>query len=453
MRRLKLALPLVVACLLFACVAPAPLFAAATAAAPYGPTLEPSIEDDTGDDYEEMARVARVSLIRGDVSLRRAGSQKWERAALNTPLVEGDRLATGDDSRLEIQIDARNFIRVGSYATLDILTLRDEGVALSLAEGTISLRLAEFDREREYFEIDAPGSTIAAEKRGVYRLDVAQSGDVRVTARDGARARIYSETSGFTLREGRTASLRAGGADAGDWDLSSAAAASLDAWDTWVDDRERDLTARLRYDNRDRYYDRHLWGAEELDSYGDWVHVNDYGYVWRPRLTVINNYYNWAPYRYGRWTWFPPYGWTWVADEPWGWAPYHYGRWVYVDNNWCWTPRFYGYGRRSWWRPALVAFVYVPSSYGEHVAWYPLGYHHPDPRSRHYRAARPDRLTPLGRNEIANIRRANPIYQRAVTSLPARDFGSAARGDGTLRARPASAEIARRALEGEPVRG
>jgi len=404
-----------------------------------------AVEDDG---YEETARVARVSLIRGDVSLRRAGGKKWERAALNVPLVEGDRLATGPDSRVEVQIDARNFLRVGPYSTLDIVTLREEGVALSLSEGTATLRLARFDREREYFEIDAPGTTVAAERRGLYRIDATTEGRVRVTVRDDGRARIYSENSGFNLRDGRTAELSAAGsADEADWNFSDAAAS--DSWDSWIVEREGYLASRLRYEGRERYYDDNVWGAEELDAYGDWVEHREYGHVWRPRTTVINNYYNWAPYRYGHWNWLPAYGWTWVGDEPWGWAPYHYGRWVHVDNYWCWAPRGHvGYQGRSWWRPALVAFVFVARLGGEHVAWYPLPYHHRDPHSNYWRRALgTDRLRALRRDEIANLRRVNPIYQRAVSSLPAREFG------GAHRARPADTEIARKALTGEPVFG
>jgi len=402
--------------------------------------------DDDG--YEETARVARVSLIRGDVSVRRAGSNKWERATLNLPLVEGDRLATGPDSHLEIQIDARNFIRVGEYATLDIVTLRDEGVALSLPEGTATLRLARFDREREYFEIDAPGSTVAAERAGLYRLDVTREGRVRVTVRDDGRARIYNENSGFTLRNNRTAELVSlDGGDETDWNFSDAA--SFDSWDMWVDDRERFLASRLRHDGRERYYDSAVWGAEELDAYGDWVSHRDYGYVWRPRVTIINNYYNWAPYRHGHWRWLPYYGWTWIGDEPWGWAPYHYGRWVYVDNYWCWAPRGYvGYRNRSWWRPALVAFVFVARLGGEHIAWYPLPYHHRDPHSNFWRRALgTDKLRSLRREEVARLRHVTPMYQRAVSSLPAREFGTLGRG------RPADPETSRKALAGEPVLG
>jgi hypothetical protein len=404
-------------------------------------------DEDYADEYDETSRVVRVSLIRGEVSLRRNAGQQWEEAKLNFPLVEGDTLSTGRDARVEIQIDARNFVRLDEDSILRIVTLRDEGVALSLSEGTATLRLARFDRDREYFEVDAPRTTFAAEKQGLYRLDVEpEKSSVRLTVREGGRARVYSDTSGFTVRDGRAAELVYEGADAGDWNLTSAN--TFDTWDFWVDERERYLAKQLRYEQRDRYYDREVWGAEELDAYGDWFYIKDYGWLWRPHATVINNYYDWAPYRHGHWIWCPPYGWTWVGDEPWGWAPYHYGRWVYYNNNWCWAPRGYGYNyRRSWWRPALVAFVYIPTSYGEHVAWYPLTHGQHDPRGRHYRQQR-QLLTPLRRGELARLERSNPAFLRAVTTLPARDFGQR-----TARLQPAAADIARRAVTGEPVRG
>jgi hypothetical protein len=442
---LLLAKPLATLFLLFTLAANAPdIFAAAnnTATTPTKTAVDEE-EDDAG--YEETARVVRVSLLRGDVSLRRAGSKNWEKATLNLPLVEGDRLATGAGAHLEIQIDARNFVRLGEYATLDIVTLRDEGVALSVPEGTATLRLANFDKDREYFEIDAPKTTLAAEQKGSYRLDVAQNGNVRVTVRDGGRARLYSETSGFTLRDGRTAELvYSDAATDGDWELS--AARSDDDWDKWVDERERHLASRLRYDKRDRYYDSYVWGAEELDAYGDWVDSGEYGYVWRPHVTVINVYNDWAPYRYGHWRWISPYGWTWVGDEPWGWAPYHYGRWVYVNNYWCWAPRGYAHYRgRSWWRPALVAFVSFGDSYDSNVCWYPLGYRQRDPRSNFFRRGR-DRA--IDQRRIANLDRVNPIYQRAVTTMEARQFAR-----GMTRGRPATKELAMRAVSTDPVRG
>ncbi|HYN86732.1 MAG TPA: DUF6600 domain-containing protein, partial [Pyrinomonadaceae bacterium] len=427
------------------------LCASATARADEEDQYEP-------DEYDETARVVRVSLMRGEVSLRRAGNIEWEPARLNIPLVEGDTLATGRDARVEIQFDAYNFVRVGEQSVLSVVTLREEGAALSISEGTATLRLARFDRAREYFELDAPKSTVSAETKGLYRVDVGRDGDVRVTVRDDGRARVYSETSGFLLRSGRTARLAYDTFADGDWEISQAAA--FDDWDAWNDERERHLAVLLRYENRERYYDADIYGAEELDTYGDWVHQEPYGWVWRPRASVVSQYPDWAPYRHGHWAWCPPYGWTWVPDEPWGWAPYHYGRWVYVNDNWCWVPRAYGRRHgRAWWRPALVVFVkivlrtgrHLGRHPGTHIAWYPLGYGHRDPHSRNYRRGRHDRherrpLDPVRGSEAANIIRRNPELMRAVTILREQEFG-------TQRARPAPTDLAQRAMTGEPVQG
>ena len=396
-------------------------------------------DDDDAEDYDVKARVVRVSLINGEASLKRNGDSDWERARLNVPLVEGDTVSTERESRLEIQVDARNFVRLEANSILRIVTLREEGVALSIVEGTASVRLAKFDRDREYFEVDAPRVTIALEKNGLYRIDVPREGRIRLTARDGGRARIYSESSGFALRDGRTAELIVDESNDGDWELLTAG--PNDLWDNWVDDRERYLAQRLNYDNK--YYDNYIWGAEELDAYGSWEYVQDYGWIWRPDITIINNYFNWAPYRHGYWTWCQPYGWTWVGYEPWGWAPYHYGRWVHYNNYWAWCPRSYYSRKRSWWRSALVAFHF---SFGSSVSWYPLSYYHRDPRSHHY--GNQDRLKPLRGEELANLRRVNPAYLRAVTSVPARDFGA---DGGKFRAVDES--VARRVMSGEPLRG
>ncbi|HKZ79502.1 MAG TPA: DUF6600 domain-containing protein [Pyrinomonadaceae bacterium] len=399
-------------------------------------------EDDDSDDYDVKARVARISLVSGEATLKRDGSADWEQVRVNVPLVEGDVLKTEREARIEIQVDARNFIRIGPASVLRLVTLRDEGIALSLVEGTLSIRLVKFDREQEYFEVDAPKTTLAAERKGIYRIDVGSGGRVRLTARDGGRARIYSETSGFVLRDGRAAELVAEGTNAGDWELM--AAADPDSWDTWIDERERFLAQRTSYNPQ--YYDSHIWGAEDLYAYGNWVYTNDYGWIWQPHITVINSYDNWTPYRYGHWTWFAPYGWTWVGYEPWGWAPYHYGRWVYHNNYWAWCPRSQYYRHRSWWRPALVAFVSFHFSFGDHICWYPLSYHQRDPYSRRYRGN--DRLTPLRRQEVAELRRTNPAYLRAVTAVPARNFGAA-----TARLQPATNQLARRVINAEPLRG
>ena len=405
----------------------------------FTPIIVRADDDDDADDYDVKARVARISMLDGQVNLKRSDSKDWETAKLNYSLVEGDTVSTAADSKLEIQVDARNFIRLSSNSVLRIVTLRDEGIAISAVEGTVTLRLANFDRKRGYFELDAPKTTFAAEKNGLYRIDVPKDGRVRLTVRDGGSARIYSDTSGFALRDGRAAELVVEGETAGDWELM--AAAPRDAIDDWVAEREKYLAQRLKYDVK--YYDEDVWGGEDFGAYGDWIKTDDYGYIWRPFPSAISVYSDWAPYRYGQWTWCPPYGWTWVGYEPWGWAPYHYGRWVYYNGYWAWCPRSQFYRHRSWWRPALVAFS-VDLRFGDNICWYPLNYYQRDPHRR-YRHGDRDRDRDRYRDD--DRRRHDHDNWRGVTRVPRRDFGNPER-----RGRGVDETIARRVIDRDPQR-
>jgi hypothetical protein len=327
------------------------------------------------DDYvpEVTARVARISFLRGDALIKRADSDDWERASLNLPVVEGDQIATELNARLEIQFDRDSFLRLAENSYLKIITLRDEGVALSLPQGTLSLRVLNFDKASRYFEIDAPQTTVSVQRTGMYRIDAGDkdSTQVRVTATDGAEARVYSENSGFTLRSGRSATVYLDGAEKGEWQMADASRYA-DEWDNWVLERDEKIAKLLRDAYYDKYYDRDMYGAEDLNDYGEWVFSRKYGWVWKPYRNSLSGYADWSPYRYGQWRWIPPYGWTWVNDEPWGWATYHHGRWVYDNGEWYWTPYASYRPRRSWWRPALVVVTWS----GSQICWYPLPYNY-----------------------------------------------------------------------------
>ena len=330
------------------------------------------------DDIPDVtARVARISFIRGEAQIRRAGVDEWEVATLNLPVVEGDEIATGD-GRIELQFDIHTHVRLAENSYLKIATLKDEGIAVSLPTGTFSVKITTFDKDKTFFEADAPGTTFAVQRSGTYRIDAGQEGgnEIRLSADDGGEARIYSENAGFTLKNGRSVRLFIDGSRAGEWE-SGDLARYQDEFDEWTEARDEMIAKRLADAYYDRYYDQDIYGAEDLNGYGQWVHSADYGYVWRPFISAISVYADWSPYRYGHWRWMPLYGWTWVNDEPWGWATYHHGRWIYDRGYWVWSP--YGYYRtsRSWWFPALVVF----NVYNNNYCWYPLPYRH---RYRHY---------------------------------------------------------------------
>ncbi|HUI26341.1 MAG TPA: DUF6600 domain-containing protein, partial [Candidatus Kryptonia bacterium] len=97
-----------------------------------------------------------------------------------------------------------------------------------------------------------------------------------------------------------------------------------------------------------------VYGADELDHYGSWRVLPEYGPAWFPQGVARD----WAPYSSGTWVWDPYYQWTWVDHAAWGWAPYHYGRWVFVNGFWAWAPG--PLVATPVYAPALVAFFGGP---------------------------------------------------------------------------------------------
>ena len=350
-----------------------PAFAAASVAQTVNLPDSANYQINDDDEPEVTARVARISFISGAARIRRSGVEEWESATLNLPLVAGDEITTDGASKIEIQIDKNKHLRLSENSYLKIVTLRDDNIAVSLSLGTLTLRITSFNKDREFFEIDAPKTTIAIQRAGAYRVDAGRVSDaeLRVAAREGGEARIYSEGSGFTLKSGRSSRISIDGQNAGEWETGDATR-YRDDFDEWSSDRDSIIGKRLSNAYYDKYYDNDIYGADDLNDSGEWVNIPAYGNVWRPLQRSISVYVDWSPYRYGHWRWMPPYGWIWVNDEPWGWATYHHGRWFYDAGHWYWSPYGYYRPRRSWWFPALVSI----NIYNNNTCWYPLSYRH-----------------------------------------------------------------------------
>jgi hypothetical protein len=300
-----------------------------------GPALAQSSEEGPG------RGVARISVINGDVSMRRGDTGDWTAAAVNAPLVVQDRLFTGAGSRAEVQFDYANMIRLAANSEVRLAELEYRRYTIQLARGLVTFRVLR-DQESDV-EISTPSVAVRPVKRGIYRVAVHEDGTTEIAVRSG-EAEIFTPNGVERLKSGRTMLAR-GTASNPEFQLASNI--PEDDWDRWNERRDRDLERSGSY----RYVSRDIYGAEDLDNHGRWVYVAPYGYVWSPYVSV-----GWAPYRLGRWSWIDYYGWTWLSYDPWGWAPYHYGRWFHHGPyGWLWWPGG-GIYTRHYWQPALVGF-------------------------------------------------------------------------------------------------
>jgi len=314
-------------------------------------------------DPDDLKRgVARISLINGDVSVRRGDSGDWVAGVINAPLMTDDRIASGSNSRGEVQFDSSNMFRFGANTELRLSQLEYSRYQMELAHGIVTFRV---QRPSDVnIEIDTPSISVRPQKVGDYRISVNEAGETEVTAR-GGDVEIFTPAGSQWVRSGQTLMARG---SASDPEFQIVAANSPDDWDRWNESRDHTLLQSQSA----RYVGPGVYGAEDLDNNGNWVNVPEYGMVWQPTVGA-----DWAPYQYGRWVWQDWYGWTWVSYDPWGWAPYHYGRWFWQARcGWCWYPGVFGV--RHYWSPALVGFfgfghggIGVGFGFGN-VGWVPL---------------------------------------------------------------------------------
>jgi hypothetical protein len=312
---------------------------------------------------EPPARVGRVSFVSGELGFHLAGETAWSAAKANYPVATGGSFWTDPKSRAELRIGSRT-IDLSGNTELDVTKLNEQIMQLALPQGRINLRVRTL-LEGESIEIDLPRGAVWILQSGIYDVD-AGAGDQpeRIAVFEGS-ARFVGGTLDVAINAGDAAVI------SGTQTLTAATErASPDDFSKWC--RSRD------YDERRLAAPYHvspqMTGYEELDEYGSWRAVPQYGEVWFPRRVAAG----WAPYREGHWVWLDPWGWSWVDDEPWGFAPFHYGRWATVEDQWAWVPG--DFVPQPVYAPALVAFVgdfgtgyWDAADVGPAVGWFPLG--------------------------------------------------------------------------------
>src|SRR5260370_7155185 len=127
--------------------------------------------------------VGRLSLIHGDVSMQRGDSGDWSTVTLNTPLVRGDQVATGDQSRTEIQLDYANIMRLSSRAHVKIAHLTRTHIQLQIPHGSNNYTV--FNGNEANTEIDTPNVTVRPLRPGRYRVQVNSDDETDIIVRSG----------------------------------------------------------------------------------------------------------------------------------------------------------------------------------------------------------------------------------------------------------------------------
>ena len=373
-----------------------------------------------------LPNAARIQRVEGEVALdntnaQNAENEQWIAATENQPFSVGDRIYTRDNGRASLAFTGRNFARLNSNTSLDVLALNDERTQLALRDGSAMFDVGYLD-SGDLFEVATPYGAVDFQQPGLYNVGI-DNGQVLVSVLSGL-AQVVGLGGNGQISKGEL--LRLAGTTAADVVLSR-----LDGRDAgyqvddyyayqyprYYDGRYRDYNAYLndpyyfdpyRRNVSYQYANSYIPGLYDLDYYGDWQNIDGYGYAWAPRVDA-----GWSPYQTGYWYTDYPYGPTWVSNEPWGYAPYHYGRWAFAGDRWYWVPE--ATNVTPVYSPALVSFI--PFGQNE-IGWVPLA--PGDAYVPHYynTSWQPQYLT---RDDLY-LRTANLNVPNAVTVVSVDDF-------------------------------
>lgn len=296
--------------------------------------------------HAEDYRSARVSDVRGNLSVRGAQDDDFSYVERNGVIRHEDTLWTDDDGRTEIELERGSWVRLAEDTKLEVRAL-PPSAEFRLWNGSVFLDLS--DRIEGRTLLKTPVGDVQVEPDSVVRVDLDKSESARISVFNG-RVRAFPDNgSPLSLGPGERLYLDTGRATP---EPSRFDRGDQDGFDRYHRERvdyfiKRPMPRELTTD---------IIGARELGDYGSWVSVENVSY-WQPRCEPT-----WRPYSAGYWSYVPSFGYSWVDYAPWGYTTSHYGRWAYRPAyGWLWAP---GYA----WAPASVYW----SSYGNYCGWAPL---------------------------------------------------------------------------------
>jgi hypothetical protein len=317
--------------------------AAAQTPAP-GPA--PAAQNSGGD---PPAVVGRLAGITGTVSYHGPEDTEWQAATLNYPVQTGDSFWTEPQAHAAIEATATR-IEMMSATELDLSELDQQTLSASEPQGEICLWVRAL-----------PGGSTISIQTPRSAVQIGAPGHYAVVSGDTQNPTTVNVLDGAAQVTGTNLALQVG-------PHQMASVSGTDTFQGSVGPGPQDpcLSAMLAEEHPAAAPAatqavapppevQYMTGYDDLDQYGAWQSVPDYGQVWYPQVAS-----SWVPYREGRWAYVAPWGWTWVDNEPWGFAPFHYGRWAYIHERWGWVPTAPGVPvARPVYAPALVSFFGV----------------------------------------------------------------------------------------------
>src|SRR5664279_4902507 len=124
---------------------------------------------------ESHVRIVRLSYLNGQVQTDRATGQGLERAILNTPIVQGMRVETGNDGLAEVEFENASALRIAENSEIQFrgLSMNDNGAKINeieVVKGVVYLDAR--SKGDDIYRLKSGDSTFLVQRDTQFRLSV-----------------------------------------------------------------------------------------------------------------------------------------------------------------------------------------------------------------------------------------------------------------------------------------
>src|SRR6202167_6312095 len=311
-----------------------------------GATDTASSQPSTAVSSHSKIRIVRLSEVKGEVQLDRQTGKGFESAMANLPVIEGERLQTGNGVG-EVEFEDNSTVRVAQnslveFPRLELLPSGAKASSVNVVSGMVYVNL--LNTKGNEFTVNAGENKSDRPPHSHIRLQLAKD-QVTLAVLHG-NAMVEEPSGTTTVGKDKTLTFSSAG-QSQPVIAKNVTREPLDSWDQDAVQYHKSFANASSYGNSPYSY-----GINDMNYYGGFSSGCG-GSMWRPYFASAS----WNPYGSGAWAYYPSAGYSWVSPYPWGWTPYHYGSWAFCQGlGWGWQPG------GTWMGLANNSFVSSPAA-------------------------------------------------------------------------------------------
>jgi hypothetical protein len=246
-----------------------------------------------------------VNYVEGKPELLKAKDGMKRLIAVRQQLMQGDRILTGEEDRVELLLNPGSYLRISGGSELEVNSTEFEAMRYTLKSGSAILESMVFNKKIHSLWISTPAGELCVTDPGLFRVEATPNRRVEVAVQSGKLQWLQGENKPVTLKKGKKFLLPPLNQD--QIETASIPKGEMDSFDLWSKNRDAYLmTANTQIPSWMR---NTVYSSYSSVMGGGWFFSPLYGtYTFLPYSGYLISPYNYRYYNYDPYFYYGHYG-------------------------------------------------------------------------------------------------------------------------------------------------